>query len=238
MEPISTSTGASTLGAWYLPNCCEGDDVSPPDTSENNNGGGVFNSGTASAGPSFDVNHTTGGKYSAMLKIDTSVTSWTQLFRWLEPQNYPDLYYSVWLYFPQVYTPSQYWAIVEWKSSHPAGNAPFWMLNVSNHNGSSGPMSFYLWNAQTNTTYNQSLTTIPVGQWTNVQAHYVCAGDNTGHVTIWQDGTQIFDLTGVQTRYSDGTCAWDTESNSNGLTPNPATIYVDDAKICSGGLCS
>jgi hypothetical protein len=42
----------------------------PPVPTADNIGGGVFNSGLASAGPSFDFAHS--GTYSAVLKIDTS----------------------------------------------------------------------------------------------------------------------------------------------------------------------
>jgi hypothetical protein len=247
MEPIPVppgSTSASTLGAWYLPSCCEGDDVNPADPNANNNGGGVFNSGTASASPSFDYNHTTGGKYSALLKIDTSVESGTRLFRWLEPgmnNSNSDLYYSVWYYFPTIETPTLFWNILQWKSASSSThkNDAMFSLDVNNRGSE---MYLYLCPpafinggscfGQIGNTYY-----IPLATWTHVEAHYVCAGDSTGHVTIWEDGNQLFDVGNVQTRYADGGCSWSVNNYSNGLTPSPATIYVDDAKICQGGRC-
>ena len=81
-------------------------------------------------------------------------------------------------------------------------------------------------------------TYIPVNQWTHLEARYVCSGLSTGgHVTIWQDGAQLWDIANVQTRYADGDCQWSVNNYSNGLSPNPATIYVDDPKICQGGRC-
>src|SRR5256884_7307536 len=71
--PVAGGSGSSTLGEWYEPNCCEGDDVNPPVPTADNNGGGVYNSGIASAGPSFAFAHS--GTYSAMLKVDTSNNS-------------------------------------------------------------------------------------------------------------------------------------------------------------------
>jgi hypothetical protein len=56
-------------------------------------------------------------------------------------------------------------------------------------------------------------------------------------VTFWQDGTQIFDVPNVQTRYADGPCAWSVNNYSSSLDPVGATIYIDDAAICSGGRC-
>lgn len=202
-----------------------------PCCNEGNPGGGVFNSGNASAGPSFDVAH--GGTYSALLKISTpsNPTSGTRLFRWAESQNYTDLYYSVWYYFPQIYTPTTFWNVFQWKSKGTAeGDNPFFILNVGNR--PSGDMFFYLYDQPTNTSYTpQTFINIPVGGWTHVEAHYVCDPVN-GHVTFWQDGTQIFDVS-APTRYADGDCQWSVNNYSDAITPPTASIYVDDAAICS-----
>jgi len=94
------------------------------------------------------------------------------------------------------------------------------------------------YNQNTKTSYQQeAIKNIPDGQWFRVQAFYKCAGDNTGHVTFWQDGAQIFDVPNVQTRYADGDCQWSVNNYSKSLNPSTATIYMDDAAICSGGRC-
>jgi hypothetical protein len=255
MEPVAGGSGASNLAGWYEPSCCEGDDVNPPVPTADNNGGGVYNSGIASAGPSFDFAHS--GAYSAMLKIDTvhtppNTTSGTRLFRWLEPKmnnSNSDLYYSVWFYFPIAYTPNgtpnNWWNIFQWKSKSASQgkNDPMFNLEVGNWGGQ---MYLYLCPpafVNGGICYPQSgppYTSIPVGQWTHVEARYVCSGlSNGGHVTVWQDGTQLWDIANVQTRYgySDAECSWSVNNYSNGLSPSPATIYVDDAKICQGGHC-
>ena len=147
MEPVAGGSGSSTLGEWYEPNCCEGDDVNPPVPTADNNGGGVYNSGIASAGPSFDFAHS--GTYSAMLKVDTSnnppnTTSGTRLFRRLESKmnnSNSDLYYSVWFYFPIAYTPNgtpnNWWNIFQWKSKSVSQgkNDPMFNLEVTNWGG-------------------------------------------------------------------------------------------------------
>jgi hypothetical protein len=202
-----------------------------------NAGGGVFNSGIATAKVGV-VAHT--GHHSAKLWIKTpkTPTSGARLFRWKEPHTYPQLYYSAWYYFPRRYIPDgrpSWWNVFSWKSRHAAGNDPFFALNVGNR--ADGPMYFYLYNQNTKASYDQALKVIPERRWTRVEAFYACAGDNTGHVTFWQDGVQIFDIPSVQTRYFDGDCQWSLNNYSSSLSPSTATIYVDDAAICLGGRC-
>jgi hypothetical protein len=78
---------------------------------------------------------------------------------------------------------------------------------------------------------------IPVRVWTHVEAHYVCTTTPTGQVTIWEDGKQLFDFSNVATAYPGGDCQWSVNNYSNGLSPSPTIIYIDDAAICSGGRC-
>ena len=208
-----------------------------------NFGGDIENSGIAAATASTDFAHS--GKYSAKLTITTpdTPTSGARLFRWLEAQTYPQLYYSVWYYFPQNYTPSLFWNVLQWKSKHPvsgvATSDPFFSLEVGAL--PSGEMYFYLGDDHTSTTYQQpaqSLIPIPVGRWFNVEAFYQCAPNGGGRVTIWQDGALLWDVSNVDTRYADGTCAWSVNNYSSSLTPPSSTIYVDDAAIGTGRISS
>src|SRR5206468_7289701 len=133
------------------------------------------------AGSSFDVAHS--GTYSAKLTISTPhlPESGARLFRWLEPRNNAELYYSVWDYFPQQYTPNgnpAWWNVFEWKSNSPTlGNNSFFSVNVWNR--ADGTMYFVLVESTLNRTYDQTVSNIPVGQWTRLEAFYRCAPDST-----------------------------------------------------------
>ena len=60
-------------------------------------------------------------------------TSGTRLFRWREPRNYPQLYFSAWYYFPRQYIiTGGWWNIMQWKSETGANNDPFFVVNVGN----------------------------------------------------------------------------------------------------------
>jgi hypothetical protein len=208
------------LSEWYRP--CSGSSPCPQQL------GGAFNSGNAVSKASGDVAHT--GAYSANLTINTPPTAGVRLFRWGEPRQYTDLYYSVWYYFPQRYdTPAGWWNILQWKSKTSSRNDPFTVLNVGNR--PNGNMYLYLYRWVAKESYNQTIKDIPVGQWVHVEAFYRCAADGTGRVTVWQDGAQLYDVGNVNTRYADGDCQWSVNNYSDRVTPSPTTIYIDDAAI-------
>src|SRR4029077_5306655 len=223
------SAGMETgdLSEWYAP--------------KTNPGGDVENIGNASAAASNDFAHT--GKSSAKLTITTlgAQESGAQLFRWDEPDRNPQLYYRAWYYFPQSFSPTLFWNLMEWKSKHLVSgvktNDPFFSLEVGAL--TSGEMYFYLSDSHTKTTYAQSSQApvpIPVGQWVHVEAFYKSDGNGSGEIRIWQDGTQLWDIANVDTRYADGDTEWSVNSYSSGLTPATATIYVDDAAISTSQL--
>ena len=171
------------------------------------------------------------------MTINAPPESGTRLFRWAEPRNNRSLYYTTWFYFPQRYSVSLYWNIFQWKSRSTSGGHPdpFYVLNVGNR--SDGSMYLYLYDWQRRISYHQSIKNIPVGQWFEIKAYYTCSSSGTGRVTFWQDGTQLFDLNGVNTAYSDNftslgsDCEWSVDNYSSGVSPSPTVIYADDAAI-------
>jgi Polysaccharide lyase len=222
------------LSQWSLPDVAGGP----------NSGGGVFNSGMATA--SVDrVTLAHSGLYSAKLFVETRensdlATSGTRLFRWREPQEHPELYYSVWYYFPQRYHPNgspAWWNVLQWKSKHTGASSsdPLFVLNVGNR--SDGSMFFYLYDENAKRTYLQTVKDIPEGRWLHVEAFYRCAPDHSGRITFWQDGMRIVEVADVQTRYVEGDCEWSVNNYSEGFDSGNATIYIDDAAICSDERC-
>ena len=222
------------LSQWSAPDVPDGP----------NTGGGVFNSGLARASVD-EVGVAHSGLHAAKLFTSTQGTSelpasGTRLFRWLEPEEHPELYYRVWFYFPQRYVPNgnpPWWNVFQWKSKRPNADTSdaFFALNVGNRQN--GTMYFYIYDSNHKNSYGQSLKNIPEGQWVRVDAFYKCSSEKNGHVTFWQDGTQILDFGNVQTRYPGANCSWSVNNYSSSLNPSAATIYVDDAAICLDGRC-
>jgi hypothetical protein len=218
--PVWSSTFESgNASDWYLPVL----------TANGYEGGGAFASGLATSVVSR--NHAHSGNWSLKMMITTPPESGIRMFRWLEPNTYKDLYYSAWFYFPQRYSARNYWNIFQWKSriSPTVAPDPFFVLNVGNRED--GEMYLYLYNWQTRQSYIQTLKNIPLERWFNITANYTCAGTHTGHVTIWQDDTELFDVQNVQTRYGSGDCSWSVDNYSDSVVPSPATIYTDDVEI-------
>src|SRR5262249_55028292 len=91
--------------------------------------GGEYNSGVGDGKASREHAHS--GSWGARLTISVpgSSPSGTRLFRWCEPQQYPQLYYRIWFYFPQRYTVPNWWDVFQWKSKvSPTVNDPFFIL--------------------------------------------------------------------------------------------------------------
>jgi hypothetical protein len=192
-----------------------------------NYGGGQFNSGSGNSVATQDRSHT--GSWGLRMTISTATESGTRMFRWGEPRAISRLRYTAWYYFPQRYTVHNYWNLFQWKSRNGGAVDPFFVLNVGNR--SDGAMHFYLYDWQTRRAYSQSAKNIPVNQWVKIDAYYHCTGSQSGRVTFWQDDTLLFDVPNVRTGYSDNNCEWSIDNYSDGLSPSPATIYLDDASI-------
>lgn len=191
-------------------------------------GGGEFNSGGGRSSVSRDVAKS--GRYAAkMVLTDVDKTEGVRLFRWDEPRREGELYYSTWYYFPKRHNAPNWWNVWQFKSKTSSRNDPFFLIDIANRKG--GNMHFRLYDWQERRSYHQSLKDIPVGRWFHVEVFYKSRGDRTGAITVWQDGTKIFDVKNVRTRYADGDTQWSVNNYTASIKPDPVVTYVDDALI-------
>jgi hypothetical protein len=221
------------LSEWYVPGPLGGPNFAPPGAL-----GGEWDSGSytpAAATTAFA--HT--GSYSAKLSVDTvTQASGVRLFRWGETQQNVDLYFSTWYYIPQPYNVGGWSNIWQWKSKNSAGlNEPFFYLGLRNRPNGGLYLRLEDHNGQDScaggqcSVWDQSLADVPIGKWFQIEGFQHCAGDGSGHVTIWQDGVLIYEVTGQPTRYADGDCQWSVNAYGSQVTPTPFELYVDDAAI-------
>ena len=196
-------------------------------------GEAVFNTGTGSVTTTKDVAHSG----STSLKLTISGANGTdqaaRIFRWNDPNGNAlpaSAYYSVWYYFPQNYTPSQWWNVLQFKTKSSSGSVdPIWVLNVGNR--SNGNMYFYLWDAMHSQSYDASTAVdVPVGRWVHIETYFRRSTATSGQITVWQDGVKLFDLDNIQTTTSDNQ-QWSLDNYTDSIAPSSTVIYADDAEI-------
>ena len=212
--------------------------------------GGEYNSGSGDSVASPDVAHS--GTYSAKMTVTAPAESGTRLFRWGESRRNRELSYEAWFFFPTAYTVTGgYWNIFQFKSTNQdrSRNDPFWFLNVVNpapgrlrarlawwyghgvegpHQGEAG------WR-------NYDVTgeiDIPVGRWVKFRVFLRQSNQFDGIVRVWQHDVLVLDQTNVRTGHANTTYnswgvdqGWAVNNYSDGLSPAPSSVYVDDLRI-------
>lgn len=156
----------------------------------------------------------------------------------------------------------RYWNMFQFKSIQGGNNDPMWYFGPYAHSSNgqkaiaaywgnssvliAGPESgddisgkFY---------ENPVFVPIPIRRWVHFEAHvYQSSATGMGGeqydgiVQFYQDGVQLFDFQNVRTSYynTSSGAAWNTllqwavNLYSDGICPNPYSIYIDDARIAS-----
>ncbi len=198
-----------------------------PETGESGPyGGGEYND--ASGDSITSTAQAQGGSWSAKMVLPLGAGA-TRLFRWKEPRERVEAYYTANFFFPQRYSSPLWWNIFQFKSRTSSANDPFWVVNVGNR--SDGSMYLYLYDWINRRSYSQSVANLPVGRWVEIKAYLSQSSSGLGRLTIWQDGTLLWDLSGISTKYADGDQQWSVNSYTEAVTPTPVVTYVDNAAI-------
>lgn len=216
-----------------------------------NGGGGFFNSGSYDA-PSRSTTQKHSGLASCKMTIKGS--GGVRGFRWEEPRANREAYYSAWFFIPQALQSQAYHQFFQFKSRSTGGrNDPVWLLTfetdviragwgwgsaaAANGGNLAGP---YSTSGVSGGKWFQPIIPkpVPVGQWFKVEAFLRQSKDFDGILKVWQDGTLVHDLRGIRTSfdnpaYNTWRCAneWAVTNYGDAVTPNPFTIYMDDAEI-------
>lgn len=210
----------------------------------NSSQGGSYDSGYCNrptSGVSTEVARS--GRYSMEMTIDTAnrTSSGCRQFRHAESVSGNPYYYSAWFYLPAKSSAIDYWNVFQFKSESSTLNDPFWVIDLMPRSNGAlrlllrwkgtvvGP---YSGDASLGTRYfDQAARDVPVGRWFHVEAYLKQASDFSGRLTVWQDGVQLWDMANVKTKYPGGDNRWSVNNYSDGVNPNPTSVYVDDAVI-------
>jgi hypothetical protein len=196
------------------------------------NGGGQYQSGGQTE---VTRDRPRGGSYAAKLTIDTTdgTDHTARLYRRTVSGG---AYYSAWFYFTQPHTPDGWWSIFLFRAQRDPNDigtyVNLWNLDVERPDGGSMTLSFYN-HLTMQFTRTAAAPPIPIGQWTHIEAFFHHVPPDGTRITVWQDGVQVFDLTGLGTPPATN-FYWSIGNGSNGLIPRVSTIYIDDAAIVTG----
>jgi polysaccharide lyase-like protein len=220
-------------------------------------GGGPETSGPGTPSVMNSSLFSRSGDRSVELEIDGEAGA--RIFRYAEIRDDTDgLYYSAWVYLPETYSPSvgdAFWNLFQFKSENQAGsiNDNTWTLYLRRRtHPSSGPMWLRLeWaggdmglagprstDGVANQSYAQDVELdLEEDRWTHIEVYLKQSSDFDGQITVWQDGIQVYDEQDVRTGFSHSSfpsglkMAWSVNTYSDGIVPNPAQLYADDAAI-------
>jgi len=208
------------------------------DWTVNQGGESEYNSGTGDS--TITTEQKRSGSYALEQSVNTTNESGTRMFRWYTAQAGEalpaDAYYSAWFYYPSAVTVNNWLMLMGWKTkqdNNVVDNA--WFLYLSNLPG--GDMQLRLTDKINGLFDESSGVAFPTGQWVRIEAYYQARSNNTGRITVWQNGTQIFDANGYQTqRPSSNSIArqFEVANYGEGTTPAAVTRYVDDLIISTG----
>lgn len=176
------------------------------------------------------------GNYAAALTIGSGDTTAAYLFTYAAafPSSGKGTY-SADYYIPSTITPSDWWNIWQWKSKDTTYDKPIISLNLVKINGVLQlRMSYVPGGTSANATqmiYQTNPIPFPTDTWVTVSGYYEAKTDNTGLVRIYQNGTQVFEKTGIMTKPGNAPVLWSVNSYADAISPNPATIYVDNMTV-------
>ncbi len=162
-------------------------------------------------------------------------------------------YYSCWFWFDPAFTPKEWVNVFQWKTkmgTYPPLCDPTFVINVLYKNGVRY-LDLYHWPVGEGLIppgrgdapgggFHQS-NPIPVrsATWMQIEAYYKIDRVN-GQVVVWQDGNEIFNVSGVNTQdaRSDhlnnrGTLLWGVGNYSSPNNAGPLLLYLDDVMISS-----
>ena len=191
------------------------------------------------------------GRYSLATSIDTRIgtagSRWARRYIDDDTPLLPDeAYYSVWFYLPGPFS-SQWWNFMQWKRSYvrpgSSSSDPVASVNFEERSGSDALYFSLNYKVGNDGGYKtpgwgnvaHSPIDIPLRKWVHLECKYRWSIVPNGEITCWQDGEQIWSLTGIKTEFDyigdDFPRQFSVNAYANEVAPSPYTLYLDDAAI-------
>jgi len=104
-----------------------------------------------------------------------------------------------------------------------------WKGGLTDHTqGVSGPFADSPTQARV---YRQHRKVVPIRHWFRISARLNQSGSFGGRLTVRQNAVLLWDMRRIRTKYPDGRQSWSVANYSNGIRDDPATLYIDDARV-------
>jgi hypothetical protein len=147
-----------------------------------------------------------------------------------------DTFYSAWFYVPVAITGADYWLFSKFRSrsvaTDPNSLIDVWDMDILVQ---AGAMHFALYHHDSGDEPALADPEVPVGRWFQFEALLRPTADATGRLSVWVDGTLLYDLENTPTTPS-AFVEWNVGGLAETISPPRATLYVDDAAISTRRL--
>jgi hypothetical protein len=146
-----------------------------------------------------------------------------------------DGFYSAWFYVPKNASPATYWVCFKIRAlptnpADPTSAMELWDVELVPFGPPGSPPILELFSHVHGGPQRGVAMPITLGRWFQIEMYFHAAPDTSGRVTLWQDGTQIIDVTQLSTAPTTF-LQWSVGSTSDGLSPPTESVYVDDVAV-------
>ena len=146
----------------------------------------------------------------------------------------PDAIYGAWYYIPETRGGIRNWNLLHFQGGEPGGAIPgIWDVSIE-PDADSGKLKLYVLGKFPDSRLTQddpaTMVAVPIGSWFHLEFRWRRAADETGRVSVYQDGKLVLDRDNAVTddtnfaQFYVGNLAFD-------LVPPESTLYVDDISI-------
>ena len=137
-------------------------------------------------------------------------------------------YYGAWYYIPVTATKTDLWNLFHFQGGNADTTSIHGLWDVSLGVGTDGVLRAHVYGFLDGS--GGDGPPIPIARWFQLEFYLKRAKDKTGEVALYQDGSQVVDITNVITDDSDW-AQWYVGNLASALQPPESTVYVDDVTI-------
>ena len=141
-------------------------------------------------------------------------------------------YYGAWYYIPAVNTNTGLWNLFHFQGTSTPGTdlKPLWDISLTNND--SGGLRLAVFNFNGTSPDTSKAPAIPIGRWFHIVMYLKLASDDTGEVSVSQDGASIASYTGITDLKTPLTFGdWYVGNLATDLSSAQETLYVDDVSV-------